>query len=712
VTLLVSAAAVLAMPGEASASHFRGGQMEWTRLSGNTVEITTRTAWRADFVDAFSLNTGGGSPSSVFSGNPPGVFEGQFTDSTGTSYRVYAHTTTVTYPGDGPYTASFSSCCRIGALSNAANGNYDISTVVDLSNGNTGSPATAQPMIAQLTAGGVQLIVPPIAESDGYTCSLVTGTDSGIPANPSGPSGSLAVGSGCSLVWDTTGVPIGSLYAYQLRITDGNGAWSTFDGMIEIVGTTSNFPPSCAPGTTDLTVGPGTAISHDFIGSDPDGDPLSVSVIGSLPPGSSLAPTGGPSPLTSTFSWTPTAADLGGYAFSVQFQDSGNLSGICGLSVNVVGCVDDDNDGVCNDDDNCPIDDNPLQDDSDNDGAGDACDICPLDADDDADNDGECADSDNCPLDNNADQADSDGDGAGDACDVCPDDADDDADDDGVCGDVDNCPADDNSGQDDADNDGLGDACDACALDPTNDGSDGDGVCDDVDNCLGAANSDQADSDSDGAGDVCDVCPLDPTDDGSDGDGVCDDVDNCLGVSNSDQADSDGDSAGDACDVCPNDATDDGSDGDGVCDDVDNCLGLANSDQTDNDGDGAGDACDVCPYDPDDDLDGDGVCGDEDICPDTWIPEQNVPSNRLGSNRWALLGVDSLGDGDGWFEQGRPGKGPFGPGGELTVEDTYGCSCEQIADICELGNGHYKFGCSNGVMWNWVSSGGETCEDE
>ncbi len=61
---------------------------------------------------------------------------------------------------------------------------------------------------------------------------------------------------------------------------------------------------------------------------------------------------------------------------------------------------DDDQDGYANEEDNCPLGQNPNQIDADNDGIGDACD--------------------NCPRTGNASQADGDGDGLGDACDRCP----------------------------------------------------------------------------------------------------------------------------------------------------------------------------------------------------------------------------------------------------------------------------------------------------
>jgi hypothetical protein len=61
-------------------------------------------------------------------------------------------------------------------------------------------------------------------------------------------------------------------------------------------------------------------------------------------------------------------------------------------------CVDTDQDGVCDDDDNCVTTPNPNQEDRDNDGVGDACD--------------------NCPAVPNPGQEDSNGNGVGDACEI------------------------------------------------------------------------------------------------------------------------------------------------------------------------------------------------------------------------------------------------------------------------------------------------------
>jgi sugar lactone lactonase YvrE len=166
----------------------------------------------------------------------------------------------------------------------------------------------------------------------------------------------------------------------------------------------------------------------------------------------------------------------------------------------------------------------------------------------DRDNDGVPDENDNCPDDQNPNQEDADGDGLGDACDECPYDSANDIDEDGVCGDVDNCPNDPNKSipgvcgcgiaDIDSDNDGTPDCNDQCPSDPsklvpgscgcgvTDTDTDSDGVADCRDNCLSISNPNQFDSDGDGIGDACDNCPE---------------------ISNPAQVDSDIDGTGDAC---------------------------------------------------------------------------------------------------------------------------------------------------------------------
>ena len=156
----------------------------------------------------------------------------------------------------------------------------------------------------------------------------------------------------------------------------------------------------------------------------------------------------------------------------------------------------------------------------------------------DTDNDGIPDNQDNCPSVANPDQLESDADGIGDACDNCPNDPQNDIDADGICGDIDNCPNKPNGpnlGTCSASSDSPGTTCttDAdCVV-----GCSSNGLCD----------KSQADTDGDGIGDACDNCPNDPQND-IDGDGICGNVDNCPNEANADQADDNGDSIGNACD--------------------------------------------------------------------------------------------------------------------------------------------------------------------
>ena len=338
-------------------------------------------------------------------------------------------------------------------------------------------------------------------------------------------------------------------------------------------------------------------------------------------------------------------------------------------SANPAGCgsppfFDDwDEDGVLNEDDNCPNEANADQADLDGDGVGDACDP-------DLDNDGaENASDDNPTHPFICDDADADGcddcaqgDGFGPLADNDPDNDGPDTDGDGIC----------DSGDADIDNDGVvngadsnpadpticqdidNDGCDDCAVgvdgfgpladfNPVNDGPDldGDGICD----------SGDADIDNDGVPNATDTDPVNPS--------VCEDIDadgcdDCAvgtdgfgPMSDNDPANDGPDADGDG--IC--DLTDLDQDNDGIVDSLDNCVLIPNADQQDFDQDGLGDPCDpdddndgaldyedLDPFDPavcqdtdgdgcddcscDTDDDNDGVPDTQDNCPTTANPGQ------------------------------------------------------------------------------------------
>ncbi len=179
----------------------------------------------------------------------------------------------------------------------------------------------------------------------------------------------------------------------------------------------------------------------------------------------------------------------------------------------IVRLNDSDSDGVIDFFDNCPLIENPKQEDKDGDYVGDVCDGCkdkfdlyqpmesnPLVPGNDTDGDGVLTHCDNCPNQANADQLDTDKDGQGDVCDW-------DDDGDGFPDNNDNCPLTYSKDQVDSDNDGIGEVCDKCPNTPITDDQDNDCLLDSVDNCPAKSNITQKDSDSDGIGDACDNCP-------------------------------------------------------------------------------------------------------------------------------------------------------------------------------------------------------------
>ena len=84
------------------------------------------------------------------------------------------------------------------------------------------------------------------------------------------------------------------------------------------------------------------------------------------------------------------------------------------------GDPDDDNDGILDDEDNCPFVSNAGQEDEDGDELGDVCDACLGDPFNDQDGDGLCTAVDNCPSVPNPLQGDDDDNGIGNVCEIVP----------------------------------------------------------------------------------------------------------------------------------------------------------------------------------------------------------------------------------------------------------------------------------------------------
>lgn len=329
---LASLAAVLcmAMPQEATASHFRFAHHTWKHISGNTVEFNLREAWR--------LNTGSvyisfGDGTSYFGSNR--VSQPQ--DLAGLTYDIHQATVQHTYPNAGPFTTSNSSCCRIFEVNNASSASFQVSADVDLRNGQKGSSVASIPPILQMTQGPNSVVLA-VADPDGgpITCRMATSAESFVTSVASVSSGTLSVSSGCVLSWDASAAAHASKWAAQVAIFEG-GLRTALDFIIEInAGLVNNDPPSCTlNGATSNTVSVGTPFSISATGTDPEAGNLRINHLG-LPAGATLTPANGTtvaSPATATFNWTPSVS--GTVAVTLTFTDDSHQACQSSFAINV-----------------------------------------------------------------------------------------------------------------------------------------------------------------------------------------------------------------------------------------------------------------------------------------------------------------------------------------------------------------------------------------
>jgi hypothetical protein len=99
------------------------------------------------------------------------------------------------------------------------------------------------------------------------------------------------------------------------------------------------------------------------------------------------------------------------------------------------------------------------------------------------------------------------------------------------------------------------------------------------------------------------------------------------------------------------------------------------------------------------DEDGDGVSSDVDLCPDTEADVFPKYGDKTAKNRWMLNSSFN------WVTNAKAGTmGTFAP----TIDDTYGCSGEQILDILEEKTGldfggEKKYGITKGSIEAWIA---------
>ncbi|GAA3981530.1 hypothetical protein GCM10022407_28490 [Hymenobacter antarcticus] len=321
----------LGLTAPAQASHFRYGDIAWrvvqSDVTGRTIEFKVNAGWRLGASNAIGLNFGDGT-----SANANVVYA-----NISNAYDYGTGTVQHRYNANGNFTVSYSGCCKISNLQNNRDGNWYVSSVVNVGGGNS-SPVSTVPAVVNMPVGlaGARYIIP-AADPDGraLTFSLAGTAQSWPGVQPAGLSIDAQTG---EITFNTVGKANGQLWNAGIAISNGRTT-IIVDFIIQMVQQSNppQFDYSVTPANQRvLSTSPGQAVNFTVraLGIDP-GSTVRLSAVG-VPPGAAISPAFGvyANPVQHTFSWTPTSGQFG--TFVVNFVAESNVGAQTSTSVSII----------------------------------------------------------------------------------------------------------------------------------------------------------------------------------------------------------------------------------------------------------------------------------------------------------------------------------------------------------------------------------------
>jgi hypothetical protein len=360
---------------DANASHFRYGHLTWTPVPGSP------NVARFTLVDAFRRSAYGAPVVGNIITETTGATTLMFGDGSSTptlQYKVLAldaaedwiicqalqpgssvkttidHTYSGPTNGGNPWVAEINSSARTGVEVNNPNGGYQISTLVELSSGNS-SPSSGLPPVVNLVRSASANFFVPGADADPNTTlrwRLATSAEAGGSGTFNQPAG-LSIDPATGLVtWNNLFATAGQLYSCQVVIEDHNAQTNALrtqvavDFLIEIVdcSPTNSAPAFVAPSPSCgnvFTVLAGSPLTFTVAASDADVNDVIALNTGGLQPGATLNPVlpASGNPVSTTFNWTPTVAQAGAYVITFFATDDCGSQALCAYTINVINCV-------------------------------------------------------------------------------------------------------------------------------------------------------------------------------------------------------------------------------------------------------------------------------------------------------------------------------------------------------------------------------------
>jgi hypothetical protein len=356
VAILDESGMLLAETSFVGGSHFRFGHISWEPAGGNAIDFTVTLgyAWTScglpnvgDALACIEILQYGDSSSDAVTATVTAI-------DTTNNWVIGTASLSHTYASAGDFTAFLSSCCRIGSGTHVNNpdGAYRIQTVVNAGSGNS-SPVSVLPPIVQCPIDDVCTFAVPAVDPESDTLSWRLSTDveaSGAMAGftqpgPTDATNAASVNPTTGVyTWDTSGAALAlsdppTYYSSQVAIEDGTSTVVVdfLISLVQAVGTAPVFDsptPSC-DSTVGATIAAELTFTVEATDTD-DGDTVTLNVIG-LPSGAMVAPalptTG--NPVSSEFSWTPGAGDLGQHIVVFTAADDAAQTTLCILTLEV-----------------------------------------------------------------------------------------------------------------------------------------------------------------------------------------------------------------------------------------------------------------------------------------------------------------------------------------------------------------------------------------
>jgi hypothetical protein len=312
----------LLLSSSAIASHYRHGTISWRVVSGNTVEFKISQAW-ANYGNWSIGQTGYGDRFNFGDGQQE-YFRVVITAVNSSENWYYGETTfTHTYANMGNFTAYFSSCCKIGQLSNNANAVWRNETIVNVGSGNESPVTTMAPIINMQGETAAATFQVPASDPDGDNLTYRLATYNEIRGSQ--PSGiSIDPNTGV-LTFNTNGRALNSLWNAAIVVEDGQTKVIN-DFIIKIVQQSNPpvFDYAITPANGSVyQVSPGVSINFSVKADDSDpGATVSLQSIG-VPLGASVTLSNqNTSSITGIFNWTPTVNNLGTNVINFLAQDN------------------------------------------------------------------------------------------------------------------------------------------------------------------------------------------------------------------------------------------------------------------------------------------------------------------------------------------------------------------------------------------------------